>query len=82
MPHPFTSTRALRDADRTIAVFAAQLQDAVDVEAARADLLAAVHRTLEPAHASVWDQMAVTTVSMTGRERVFGVPDETCGQVV
>ena len=53
-----------------------------NVEAPRADLLAAVHRTLEPAHASVWDQMAVTTVSMTGRERVFGVPDETCGQVV
>jgi hypothetical protein len=46
--------RARYDADKAIAVFAAGLQDAVDPDAVHADLLAAVHRTLEPAHASIW----------------------------
>jgi hypothetical protein len=46
--------RARYDADRTIAVFAGRLQDAVDLDTVRADLLAAVHQALEPAHASVW----------------------------
>jgi hypothetical protein len=45
--------RARYDADQTISAFAARLQDAVDLEAARADLLAAVDQALEPAHASV-----------------------------
>ena len=31
-----------------------RLQDAVDPEAARAELLAVVHRSLEPAQISVW----------------------------
>ncbi len=42
------------DADRTVAAFTARLQDAVDLDTVRADLLTAVHRALEPAHASVW----------------------------
>jgi hypothetical protein len=46
--------RARYDADQAIAAFAARLQDAVDPDAAHADLLAAVHQALEPAHASVW----------------------------
>ena len=46
--------RARYDADRAIAAFATQLQDAADPDAVHAHLLAAVHQTLEPAHASVW----------------------------
>jgi hypothetical protein len=46
--------RARYDADRTIAAFAARLQDAVDLETVRGDLLTAVHQALEPAQASVW----------------------------
>ena len=42
------------DADRTVSAFAARLQDAVDPDAVQADLLGAVHRSLEPAHASFW----------------------------
>jgi hypothetical protein len=46
--------RARYDADAAIAAFAAGLQDAVDLEAVRADLLGTVRQALEPAHASVW----------------------------
>ena len=46
--------RARYDADRTVAAFAARLQDAVDPYGVRADLLSAVYRSLEPAHLSVW----------------------------
>ncbi len=46
--------RAGYDADRTVAAFAARLQDAVDPAAVQADLLSAVQRSLEPAHASLW----------------------------
>jgi hypothetical protein len=46
--------RARYDADQAVAVFAARLQDAADPDAIHAHLLAAVHQTLEPAHASVW----------------------------
>jgi hypothetical protein len=46
--------RARYDADRTVAVFAGRLQDAVDLDTVRADLLAAVDQALEPVHASVW----------------------------
>jgi hypothetical protein len=46
--------RARYDADQTVAAFAAALKDAVDLDTVRADLLDAVHRSLEPAHASVW----------------------------
>jgi hypothetical protein len=46
--------RARYDADRIIAAFAARLQDAVDLDAVRADLAGSVQQALEPAHISVW----------------------------
>ena len=46
--------RARYDADQTVAAFAAQLQDAVELDDARAELLNVIHRSLEPAHVSVW----------------------------
>jgi len=46
--------RARYDADQTVAVFAARLQDAVDLDSVRADLLATVSDSLQPAHVSVW----------------------------
>jgi hypothetical protein len=46
--------RARYDADKTMAAFAARLQDAVDLDSVRGDLLVTVHQALEPAHASVW----------------------------
>jgi hypothetical protein len=46
--------RARYDADRTVAAFAARLQDAVDLDSVRADLAGVVAQTLEPAHLSVW----------------------------
>jgi hypothetical protein len=48
--------RARYDADRIIAAFAARLQDAVDLDAVRADLASSVQQALEPAHISVWIQ--------------------------
>ena len=46
--------RARYDADRTIAAFSASLQDAVDLDAVRDDLVGTVQQALEPAHVSVW----------------------------
>jgi hypothetical protein len=46
--------RARYDADQTIAAFAAQLKDAVDLDSVRDDLAAVVQKALEPAHVSVW----------------------------
>jgi hypothetical protein len=46
--------RARYDADRTVAAFAGRLKDAVDLDSIRDDLAGTVHRTLEPAHVSVW----------------------------
>jgi hypothetical protein len=46
--------RARYDADRTVAAFAARLQDAVDLDTVRDDLAATVQAALEPAHVSVW----------------------------
>jgi hypothetical protein len=46
--------RARYDADRTVAAFAASLQDAVDLDVVRTDLAGAVRVALEPAHLSVW----------------------------
>jgi hypothetical protein len=48
--------RARYDADQTVARFAARLQDAVDLGALDADLLATVTASLQPAHLSVWRQ--------------------------
>ena len=46
--------RTRYDADQTLTAFAARLNDAVDQDAIRADLLGVVQRSLEPAHATVW----------------------------
>ncbi len=46
--------RARYDADQTVAVFAARLKDAVDLDAVRDDLASVVRRALEPAHVSLW----------------------------
>ena len=46
--------RANYDADQTVAVFAARLKDAVDLDSVRDDLAGAVQKALEPAHMSVW----------------------------
>jgi hypothetical protein len=46
--------RTRYDADRTLIAFADRLKDAVDSDEVRADLLRVVHRSLEPAHATVW----------------------------
>ena len=50
--------RARYDADKTIAAFAAHLQDAVDLNAVRDDLARVVSTTLDPAHVSVWVPVA------------------------
>jgi hypothetical protein len=46
--------RARYDAEATVALFAARLKDAVDVDAVREDLAAVVQQALEPASLSVW----------------------------
>ena len=46
--------RARYDADKTVAAFAARLQDAVDLDAVQDDLAGIVHQALEPALVSVW----------------------------
>jgi hypothetical protein len=46
--------RARYDADQMVAVFAAKLKDAVDLDGVQADLADAVQRALEPTHVSLW----------------------------
>ena len=46
--------RARYDADKTVAAFAARLQDAVNLDSVRDDLASVVHQALEPTHVSVW----------------------------
>jgi hypothetical protein len=46
--------RARYDADQTVAAFAGQLKDAVDLDSVRSDLAVIVENALEPAHVSVW----------------------------
>jgi len=46
--------RVRYDADQTVAAFTARLRGAVDLDAVRSDLLAAVSGAVEPAHISVW----------------------------
>ena len=46
--------RTRYDADRTVAAFAATVQDAVDLDSVRDDLATVVQQALEPAHVSVW----------------------------
>jgi hypothetical protein len=46
--------RAGYNAGKTVAAFAARLQDALDLDAVQDDLTGVVHQSLEPAHVSVW----------------------------
>jgi len=46
--------RARYDSDTTVALFAAHLKDAVELDSVRDDLASVVQRALEPAHVSVW----------------------------
>jgi hypothetical protein len=46
--------RARYDAEATVAVFAARLKDAVDLDTVRGDLASVVQAALEPAHLSIW----------------------------
>ncbi|HWG63567.1 MAG TPA: hypothetical protein VG253_17890 [Streptosporangiaceae bacterium] len=46
--------RARYDADKTVAAFAARLQDSVDLDAVQDDLAGVVHQALEPIHVSMW----------------------------
>jgi hypothetical protein len=46
--------RARYNAGRTVAAFAARLQDTVDLDSVRDDLASVVQQALEPAHVSVW----------------------------
>ena len=46
--------RARYDAEKTVAAFAARLNDAVDLDAVREDLTRVVQAALEPAHIAVW----------------------------
>jgi hypothetical protein len=46
--------RARYDAEATVTAFAARLKDAVDLDTVRADLASVVHKSLEPAHLTVW----------------------------
>jgi hypothetical protein len=46
--------RARYDADTTVALFAAHLKDAVNLDSVQDDLARVVQRALEPAHVSVW----------------------------
>jgi hypothetical protein len=48
------SSRARYDAETTVAVFAARLKDAVDLDAGRDDLASMVQTPLEAAHISMW----------------------------
>jgi hypothetical protein len=46
--------RARYDAGQMVAVFAAQLKDATDLDTVQSDLTSAIQRALEPAHVSIW----------------------------
>jgi hypothetical protein len=46
--------RARYNADKTVAAFAARLQDAVELDAVQDDLASVVHRALAPVHVLVW----------------------------
>ena len=50
--------RARYDAEETVAAFAAQLRDAVDIDTVQSELLQVVQKAVEPAHATIWIRRA------------------------
>jgi len=44
------------DADQMVAVFAARLKDATDLDAVQSDLTSVIQRALEPARVSMWTE--------------------------
>jgi len=70
--------RVRYDADQTVAAFAARLRDAVDLDAVRTDLLAAVSTAVEPAHVSVWTVSVWTAVGLrpSGPAEPSGLADQ------
>lgn len=50
--------RARYDADQMVAVFAARLKDATDLDAVQSDLTSIIQRALEPDHVSMWTEAA------------------------
>jgi hypothetical protein len=59
--------RARYDAEAIVAAFTARLQQTVDLDAVRGDLLGVVHQAFQPAHVSVW-------LSETGRYAAIPAP--------
>ena len=57
--------RTRYDAEELISAFAARMQDATDLDAIRADLLAVTGKALEPAHVCLWLNDSRRDVSMT-----------------
>jgi hypothetical protein len=48
--------RARYDSDHMVAVFAARLKDATDLDAVQSDLTSVIRQALEPAHVSMWTE--------------------------
>jgi hypothetical protein len=46
--------RARYDVEAIVAAFTLRLRDAIDLDTVRTELLLAVDRAVEPAHASLW----------------------------
>jgi hypothetical protein len=46
--------RAHYDAEATVAAFSSGLRDEVDLATVQTDLIAVVHRSMQPSHVSVW----------------------------
>jgi hypothetical protein len=57
--------RSRFDAARTVDDFSVRLRDQVDLDAVRADLVATVHRTMQPAHLGLWVRPASRNDSRT-----------------